>query len=146
MDGIGFSRWRHVPSRLLVIAVALVGGCGRPPQAAVRGTVTVDGTPLAAGRVVFAGEGRSYVGTIEADGRYELRHQGKPQILTGDYGVGVLPPEPRLVADPKTTNLRELDPVDPKRYPARFRNPATSGLSMQVAPGESVFDIDLASQ
>jgi len=131
---------------VLATAILAAAGCGGPPRATVRGTVTLDGKPLAAGLVVFEGSGRSYGGTIGPDGRYELRHLGKPEVLPGTYGVAVLPPEPRVVADPKTTNLELAEPVDQGRYPERFRLPATSGITRTVAAGESTIDIDLTSR
>jgi len=62
--------------------ILCVGG-GGPPQAVVRGTVTLDGKPLAAGLVVFEADGRSYAGRIGPDGRYELRHQGRAAVAPG---------------------------------------------------------------
>lgn len=136
-----------VPLRLSAVAAVVVcAGCSRTPQATVRGTVTLDGKPLAAGLVVFEGAGRSYSGTIGSDGGYELRYQGKAAILPGTYGVAVLPPQPELVADPKTTELRAVNPVDQGLYPERFRNPATSGLTKDVPAGESTIDIPMTAR
>ena len=144
------SRWRALlPGTVLVAAVlgaTPLAGCGGPPRAVVRGSVTLDGRPLTAGRVVFEGEGRSYVGTIGVDGRYELRHRGTPDIVPGGYGVAVLPPEPELVADPKTTALREVNPIDQKLYPERYRSTATSGIVKTVSAGEATVDIALTSR
>ena len=129
-----------------VAAVILWSGCSGPPQAVVRGTVTLDGKPLDAGLVVFEAAGRSYSGPIGSDGGYELRYQGKAAILPGTYGVAVLPPQPELVADPKTTELRAVNPVDQRRYPDRYRSPATSGITKDVPAGESTIDIALTAQ
>lgn len=133
------------PRWLVVIAVGTAAvGCSQPPQATVRGTVTLGGKPLAAGTVVFEAKGRSFTGAIGADGRYELRYLGRPEVLPGAYGVAVLPPEPEVVADPKTTNLKAVNSVDPKTYPERYRLPATSGITKTVSAGDSTIDIVLA--
>ena len=136
-----------VPLRLAAVAaLILCVGCGGPPQAVVRGTVTLDGKPLAAGLVVFEADGRSYAGEIGPDGRYELRHRGKAAVAPGTYGVAVLPPQPELVADPKTTDLRAVNPVDPALYPERYRSPATSGITQTVAAGESTVDLEMTTR
>lgn len=139
------SSWRPTPNPCWLIPLLLaLTGCGRSPQATVRGTVTLDGKPLTGGTVVFEAAGRSYSGSIAAEGRYELRHLGRPEVLPGTYGVAVLPPEAEVVADPKTTNLKAVTPVDPKDYPERYRLPATSGITRNVPEGDSTIDIDLA--
>ena len=136
-----------VPQRLATVAVVvLCVGCGGPPQAVVRGTVTLDGKPLAAGLVILEADGRSYSGPIGPDGRYELRNRGKAALAPGTYGVAVLPPEPEVVADPKTTALRAVNPVDQRLYPQRYRSAATSGISRTVAAGESTFDVELTAR
>lgn len=130
----------------IVAACTLGVGCGGPTVAVVRGTVTGDGKPLRAGLVVFEAEGRSYAGPIAADGRYELRYRGKAEVMPGTYGVAVLPPPPELVTDPMTTDLRQVNPVDPRLYPDRYRSVETSGITKTVAAGESTIDIDLTSR
>jgi hypothetical protein len=123
--------------------LAVVVGCSQPPQATVQGTVSLAGKPLSAGTIVFEAEGRSYTGTIGADGRYALRYLGQPGVLPGDYRIALVPPEPSVVADPKTTELKAVNPVDPRDYPERYRLPSTSGITKTVPAGDSTIDIDL---
>lgn len=130
----------------LVAAGTLGGGCGGPAVAVVRGTVTCDGTPLGAGLVVFEANGRSYAGPIAADGRYELRYRGQSEVIPGTYGVAVLPPPPELVADPVTTDLRQVNAVDQRLYPEQYRSTATSGLTRTVEPGGGTIDIAISSK
>lgn len=137
---------RATARQSLVALVLALAGCGQLPQATVRGTVTLDGQPLGAGTVVFEGAGRSFSGAIAADGRYELRYLGRPEVLPGHYGVAVLPPEPEVVADPKTTDLKAVSKVDLRRYPAASRLPATSGITKTVPAGDSTIDIELTSR
>jgi len=47
------------------------------------------------------------------------------------------------VADPKTTELKAVNPVNPRDYPERYRLPSTSGITKTVPEGESTIDIDL---
>lgn len=133
---------------MTVIAMVILAatGCGGPPRATVRGTVTLDGKPLPGGTVVFEADGRSFTGAIGGDGRYELRHLGKPEVSPGTYGVAVLPPEPKVVADPKTTQLKAVSKVDLRLYPEAFRLPAASGIAKTVPEGESTIDIELSSR
>lgn len=139
------SRW-WFKARGVALAAATVVGCGGPPQAVVRGVVTLDGKPLPAGIVVFEADGRSYVGPIGPDGRYELRNRGVAAVLPGTYVVAVLPPEPELVADRTTTELRAVNPPDPRLYPDRYRSAATSGITQTVAPGEATIDIGMTTR
>jgi len=81
----------------------------------VQGTVSLAGKPLTAGTVVFKADGRSYTGAIGADGRYALRYLGQPGVLPGDYRIAVVPPVAELVADPKTTELKAVNPPKANR-------------------------------
>lgn len=135
------SRWPH---HALVVLAVLVG-CGGPPRAEVRGTATLDGQPLTAGRIVFDGDGRSYTGVLGPDGRYELQG-GAAGVAPGTYTIVVLPPEPEFVAQPNSTDMRQVNPPDPRLYPERFRSAATSGISRTVPAGESTIDVELSSK
>lgn len=130
---------------LAFAALILVGGCGGPPRAAVRGTVTIDGRPLTAGRIVFEQDGRSHMAQIGADGGFELRGVAGG-IAPGTYSVAVLPPEPEFVPQPNSTDMRLVNPPDPRLYPVRYRVAATSGITKTVNPGESTIDVELSSQ
>ncbi len=123
--------------------LAVAAGCSQPPQATVQGTVSLAGKPLTAGPIVFEAEGRSYTGAIGADGRYALRYLGQPGVLPGDYRIAVVPPAAEVVADPKTTELKAVNPVNPRDYPERYRLPSTSGITKTVPEGDSTIDIDL---
>lgn len=135
------NRWPH--RRMLVLA--LVVGCGGPPRADVSGTVTLDGRPLGSGRIIFEQEGRSYTGLIGADGRYDLRG-GASGVAPGTYAVAILPPAPEFVPQPNSTDMRLVNPPDPRTHPERYRSTATSGITRAVAAGRSIIDIELSSQ
>ena len=123
------------------LATAAVG-CSQPPQATVRGTVSLADKPLSGGTVVFEAAGRSYTGVIGADGRYQLRYLGEQGVLPGDYRIALVPPTPEVVADPKTTNLKVVNPVNPRDYPDCYRLPSTSGIMKTVPAGDSTIDIN----
>ncbi|MBA4065513.1 MAG: hypothetical protein C0501_17715 [Isosphaera sp.] len=115
--------------------VALPGGCSRGPDAvpaAVRGTVTFQGRPLAGGLVVLSpdpdrgGSGKPARGDVGPDGRYELRLNGEAAIPPGWYRVAV-------AAAP--------GPAAGPAFPAKLARPDLSGLVREVKAGrENVFD------
>lgn len=110
----------------------------------MRGTVTLDGRPVAAGRIVLERDGCSFMASIEADGRYECR--GAAGIAPGTYGVALLPPEPQFERLPNSTDMRQVNPPDPRLYPERLRSAATSGITKTVAAGDNTIDVELTSK
>jgi hypothetical protein len=119
-----------------VAALAVVSaGCGRgaaPGPAAVRGTVTFQGRPLAGGLVVLApdpdrgGAGRPIRGDVGPDGRYELRPGGEAAVPPGWYRVALAP---------------AAVPAAGPAFPPKLGRPDLSGLVREVKAGrENVFD------
>ena len=120
-------------SRLILLTVAVVAaGCGRGhelPTAPDSGQVTIDGTPIPKGQLIFAPEqGRAATGIIQPDGTFVLSTYGDGDgAIVGRHTITVISGETVEGADPY-----DLD--SPVRWlvPERYRNPATSGLSFQV--------------
>lgn len=95
--------WRLRPGVFALLAGVLCTGCGsvHDGMVPVAGQVTVDGRPLATGRVLFRpdparGNDSPHhpMGTIAADGSYRLHTGGKPAAPLGWYRVLVFAGEP----------------------------------------------------
>lgn len=98
----------------------------------VSGRVLVNGKPANIGYVLFVNEATKKVyGTyIAGDGSYGF----KTDIPSGKYLVAVQPAN-----DPRTDKpLPNAVPI-----PARYANPATSGLRLNVQPGNNSLTLDL---
>jgi hypothetical protein len=124
------------------LAVAMLGlaGCGSE-LVDVSGTVTLDGTPLASGRVVFQAPGKPMaVGELGPGGQYTVKTGTRQGIPPGDYTVTVSsyevgqstgrgnPPPARLVT------------------PRRYNNVKTSDLEAAVRPANKTFNFSLTGE
>ena len=145
---------RHVIAPLLVVAGLAVSGCGsqRPATAPVRGRILLDGKPLAAAAVLFepAGGGVPARGSTLDDGSFTLttfrRGDG---ALTGHHRVTVS----KVVIDGMAANADGLEaaPLDgplQERFvvPARYGDPATSGLVADVPSGGATLEFTLEAK
>jgi hypothetical protein len=126
---------------LLVVALLVVGGCGRsdrPPLGKVSGVVKLDGTPVPNASVMFTpiAGGRPASGTTDAAGRFSL--------TTFDQGDGALIGEHRVtVICVETTGLPQTSDglsgeIGPEGIqekwitPQKYSLPETSGLTQTV--------------
>jgi hypothetical protein len=131
------------------VAVSVfLGGCGGGSEVVpVRGTVTFNGgPPPAAGTVSFSviqsfGDvsARPAAAPFQADGKYEVQaFPGRLGLAPGRYAVAVeCSKTPLTISD---------DGYIPESFvPKKFRNPATSGLVIEVPLGSrsQTFDIPI---
>jgi hypothetical protein len=143
---------------LLALAMFTAAGClgRRQPTGTVSGKVTHNGKAVPAGCLVsFVSEkGVAALGTVDANGRYQLMFAGKPDVPALQYNIsltfpGVAGPEMTdederkfMAADPATiakfSQKAQRAPI-PKKYADEFQ----SGLSFQIKAGANIFDIDL---
>jgi hypothetical protein len=130
------------PLALLLAVSCLVSGCRQETVATVDGTVKVDGTVLNAGWVVFRNEKSTLLGVIEHGGRYVLSHRGTANLPCGEYGVVLVPPEPKNEVDPITGAVRPGQMPDERLYPVRCRAMESSGVRQTIGPGHQVVDIE----
>jgi hypothetical protein len=146
-------RIRHAVYVLAVLpgTVLLLGCSGNPEKTyPVEGVVTLDGTPVGGGEVMFemiepAGGGKRYTarGKIESDGRYRLRTFATNRndgAVAGRYRVAVLPPEGQPVDDPSARSS------GPPPFPPKYSSPEKSGLEFEVTAAKSHIDIELVSR
>jgi hypothetical protein len=121
----------HV-ARLLLLALVLcpVPGCGKR-LAEVHGRVTFRGEPVSGGASVLfenAEAGTYIVARLDEDGRYRVEMAEGYGLPPGTYAVSMRPPD--------------LKPDFPS-IPMKYRNPKTSGLTLELTPQGATFDIDM---
>jgi hypothetical protein len=138
---------------LSAVWLLLFAGCGpsRPATVAVRGIVTLDGTPVAGGAVMFSPQsgGRPAEGVTDAEGNFTLK--------TFDPGDGALVGMHNVTVTLKETTGISADPdglsgeVAPggiqEKYivPQRYSVPETSGLIVEVKRGMEPVKLALTS-
>ena len=131
-------------SRFCIIALSVVSlafmGCGnnKSPVGTVHGSVVLDAKPLANGTIVTRpNAGRGSQGII-SNGEFELgtfsRNDG---ALIGTHQVAIIAEEKRDGgAEAKAGKLL---------IPQRYTNPDTSGLTIEVKPGNNTPELILTS-
>jgi hypothetical protein len=134
-------------SRRSALALAFVAwaGCGGDGmESTVSGRVTLDGTPVGPGTVVFApaaGEQNPATGTIQVDGAYELKSNRTAGLPAGRYKASVSVFDQAPVA-PGERSYEQAKLVTPQKY----ADPSTSDLEYDVEPGFNMIDIELKSE
>jgi hypothetical protein len=125
----------------------LPAGCGKHSNNGhVAGRVTVAGTPLSKGAILFENVkgGVSLFVNVNADGAYVVKTYKEDGLPPGDYRVAIRPEvatdvKPPLVMPPDLQKAADISPI-----PVKYRSVATSGLTIQVKQGSAKpFDFDL---
>lgn len=159
-----FGLWRPLAGVALALGLAstMLPGCNGGPRAGgptgtVAGRVTIGGQPLEEPVVVtFLGQDGSPATALTApDGHYELTIRTSRSIPVGHYKIGISPYDP--------TESAASAPVDPRhvldvktgaptartqwnsQVPARYGNPATSGLERDVKAGPNEIDLEITN-
>ena len=103
----------------------------------VEGSVTLDGQACRGVTVVFAcREERAFItANVDNDGSYVVQMAEGHGLPVGNYDVTI------RAAPPETWDR----PQAAVPLPPKYRDPTTSGLALQVEPGENRFDIALTS-
>ena len=143
-------RFRSLALALALCSLALVplAGCGGESLTlvSVKGKVLVDGQPLTKGSVRFVPDkakgnttGVEPVGTIGADGGYELTTNGKPGAPPGGYLVSVSSGEIPDSTKPLATKTAVA---------SRFSQPDTSKLTVEVVatPAAGAYDLKVSAK
>lgn len=118
---------KETPPKATPEAKATTPGAG--DRAVVSGKVSYDGQPLPGGYFValVSEEGRSYSSAVQKGGSFEFRTPLPP----GKYRIQI------------ETFLEKEAPPTSLEVPARYRNAATSGLTVQLQPGARFLDVNL---
>jgi len=118
---------------LVIGSIGSIVGCGsqKVKLAEVSGRVTFQSKPVGDGvRVRFwnAEAGTDILAKLDAEGRYRVGMAEGYGLPPAAYQVAVYPPD-----------LAPNFPTVPKKY----RDPKTSGLSLDLTPQGAEFDIDM---
>lgn len=120
--------------------LALVAGCEeRKPAGRVVGTVTFQGKPVE-GEVLFYAKDNGIGATakVDASGKYEF----DTPLPVATYAVAVMPPPPT----PGDPSKPAATPMSSAIFPSKYRDTATSNLSVTVNEGENTLPIVVPEQ
>jgi hypothetical protein len=92
--------------------------------------------------IVFApvSSGKPATGSIEADGRYDIKTSHEFGLAPGKYKVAV-----SIREMPKNVRRGDQPPPGKLLIPAKYEQSTTSGLEYDVTPGNNTIDIPLSS-
>ncbi|PQO44248.1 carboxypeptidase regulatory-like domain-containing protein [Blastopirellula marina] len=123
-------------SAVALLAVASLG-CGKAEQAAkVSGRIHLDGSPISSGVILLQDDARGVGGTaVVSDGRFVFESTLPP----GHYVVALQPPPAPAPHETQTKAPR-------MNVPKHLLNPATSGLSAEVEPGDNSLEFNVDSK
>lgn len=121
-------------------------GCGgeatddQPDLGQVKGTITMNGSPLADAQVTFRpAKGRAASGKTDSSGNYELIYVGETKgAKIGSNKVSVTTPQPEASEEGEETKKTE------EKIPSEYNTKTM--LTADVKAGENVFDFDLKSK
>jgi len=134
---------------ILMLSLVTAGCGGGASTAAVSGSVTYKGKPVAKANVSFTpteGTGRAAAGFTNESGRYTLGTlTANDGAAPGKYRVAVIargPDRPPKAGETGSGMPGEMMPGDPV-IPTRYFQAETSGLTFEVKRGSNRFDIEL---
>ena len=137
---------RRVPgwAYLLLLAAIFGAGCSGEPLGQITGKVTLQGTPVTTGSVVFENieQGISVNAPLEPDGSYTVKTYKRNGLPPGKYQIAISPRgfnhdgETQIIIRPTTVTA---SPSIPKKY----HTVDTSGLAKEVQVGENTFNFNL---
>lgn len=141
--------WRRVTldragRSYVTLAILVMAGCAQGLESDVSGVVSLDGTPLGPGGVVFAPAGDVHnpaVGSIQAYGSYVLNTGRTRGLLPGKYRVSLY-----IHEMPPGARPGDRQAATPSRIPTRYETVETSGLEFDVRPGHNSIDLKLTSE
>jgi|SRR3954468_4760821 hypothetical protein len=131
-----------------VLAAACLSGCGKAVDAgtvAVAGTVTLDGKPIDNAAVAFIGKEGARLATAQTNsaGKFTIRAaMGKNVVTVSKTPSTPAPPsdEPQLM--PTAGEYQKMAQAAKSDVPAKYGDPKTSGLSIDVS--ETTKDVEFA--
>ncbi len=124
----------------LALASLAACGCGRE-TGKVTGRVTFQGKPVTEGRIMFSDPeyGTYFTAPLDANGRFEMRTAEGPGLWVGPYKVTILP----SIVDPPIGPAPPPKPRPVLNIPARYRDPKTTPISVEVGASNEPFDFVL---
>jgi hypothetical protein len=142
-------------NRWLVLGCALLfaAGCGGSdglpgPTGTVTGKLTSNGKPAPKGTTITCTHiEKSFpaVGKTDENGNFTLEMKGGRNILVGKYTVSIHPPVVNM--DPaeamRKSQAGTLPQMNFPEIPEKYRNPETSGETLDVKQGANTLNIDM---
>lgn len=128
-----FMKWSS-----LLVGVFLLNGCGPTEKTGtVKGKVTLAGKPVTGLllNIVQTGKGVGASTTLDENGGFAITEP----LPVGEYLVAITPPVPV----PPTPGQPLPKYVPPSVIPKRYTQEETSGLKIEVKPGENDVDLNL---
>ena len=127
----------------LLAAICLSGCRAREPRGRIFGKITYRGAAVKEGLVLFsnAAKGVYMTAKLQPDGSYIVLTAKGAGLPLGKYQIAFAPP---LLEAP--TGVFSKKPVQfptCPNIPAKYRNPNSSGLSLEVRAGDNPFDVDM---
>lgn len=147
---LGVGRWHRLLLLCLgVTSTVFLAGCSGkkvPQLTAVRGTVTLDGEPLAGATVTFAqqdGGGRSASAVTSDSGEYQLRYlPGYSGAIPGEYNVTI---RKTVVAETGKKDAGGFPEQDVREVVPLFYSRGEGKLTATVVAGSEPIDFGLTS-
>ena len=127
-------RPRALGALLLSLGLTLLAGCGPGAADAVSGAVTYNGRPVEEGVLNLRSAAGNAASARISGGRYAMAGPLAP----GDYQAFVTPPLP----EPQPPG-KAVAKAPPSPLPARFRDPAGSGVVVTLKAGKNEVPIEL---
>ena len=124
-----------------ILVCLVLAGCGsREVRGTISGRVTFQDAPVTAGIVMFSNDqkGVHMSAKLAADGTYRVVTAQGAGLPLGTYRVAVAPP---LLDAPTGVFTGPPKYPDAANIPPRYRDPKTSGLTLNVHQGDNPFDI-----
>ena len=136
---------------LVALALGASAGCSGSDAklAPVTGVVRLDGKPLASGLVTsWPAGGRSASGWIQSDGTFKLGTFGEGDGASiGTHRLTVTGASQTASGPPDYDNDRPAAQSRNTLIPAKYSNPDSSGLSVEVKSGvKNVAELELATK
>ena len=119
------------------------GGSDQPELGQVKGTITMDGSPLADVSVTFSPDsGRPATGKTDVAGNYELIYiRNTPGCKLGHNKVMISNSTEEDEMEQEGDDAVQTAPSDENEIPAKYNDKTT--LEADVQPGENSFNFDL---
>jgi hypothetical protein len=137
----------------LAMITTLAVGCGsrRPEMAAVVGTVSLDGQPLAHGTLTFEAPGMRPATARIVDGRIveATTFRSGDGVPIGSHAIAVFAREearPTPATDPGKQAFAADGMVGRSLLPRRYNDPKSSGLSATIEAGSNTLHLTLTRE
>ena len=130
--------WRVTAALTIVVALVAVGcSKGGPKLQKVTGKLLVDGQPAPGANLLFFTPGQKG-GLVPSantgpDGSFEIYTNSKPGVMTGNYNVTVVWPDPAKVEEALKDRSGKSDPPD--LLGGKYSIPDSSPLKAEIGSG-----------